>query len=200
MVVMQRAEIGWYRTICYWALLCSLLMPTWFLWLRWGPGETGGWSGSKLGTILLVLLCLAFAISSLLGLWRFRKRSRVILFKQGEEILLFTNKFIDEDYKFQFLRDVVAEKVVNRYRENPPPPLPVNVEGYRLALVFLNANEPLIRRYCKMLFDDVYLNDPDHVWVHYDSGNTYDPDFWDKKRPDGRPAAQSADTTAKPAV
>ena len=149
MVVMQRSEMRWYRTICYWAFLCSILIPMWLLRLRLGPGETGSSSGSTFGTILLVLICLAFAVSSLLGLWRFRKRSRVILFKQGAEILLFTNKSIDEDYKFQFLRDVVAEKVVNRYREDPPQPLPVNVEGYRLALVFLNANEPLIHRYCK---------------------------------------------------
>ena len=200
MVVMQRSEISWYRTICYWALLCSMLIPTWVLWLRLEPGETRSSSGSTFGTILPVLICLVFAVTSLLGLWRFRKRSRVILFKQGEEILLFTNKSIDEDYKFQFLRDVVAEKVVNRYREDPPQPLPVNIEGYQLALVFLNANEPLIHRYCKMFFDDVYLNDPDHVWVHYDSGNTYEPNYYDKKRPDGRPAAQSADATAKPAV
>ena len=86
----------------------------------------------------------------------------------------------------------MGEKVLNRYQAGQPPSLPAGLKGFDLQLVFRGANQPLIVRYCKMLFDDVYLNDPDIVWVHYDSGNNFNPENWDKKTPDDQPAAQPA--------
>ena len=194
MVVMQRSEVGWYRAISFWALISSTCMLALMVWSKLGPDNNGGGSSSTstLGAVALGLLTLAFIAVSLVGLWRFRNRSRAILYKQGDEYFLFTNKSAEEAYKYQFLRDVVGEKVINRYQAEKPPSLPVGLKGFDLRLVFQGANEPLIVRYCKMLFDDVYLNDPDLVWVHYDSGNNFNPENWDKKTPDDQPAAQPA--------
>ena len=195
MVVMQRSEVGWYRAISYWALISSICILALMVWLKLGPDNNGGGSTSTstLGAVTLGLLALMFIAVSLMGLWRFRNRSRAIIYKQGEEIFLFTNKSAEEAYKYQFLRDVVGEKVITRYQTDQSPSLPAGLKGFELQLVFRGANYPLIVRYCKMLFDDVYLNDPDHVWVHYDSGNNADPEDWDKKTPDDQPAAQPAE-------
>ncbi len=190
MVVMQRSEVGWYRAISFWALISSTGMLAWMVWLKLGPDNNGG--GSTLGAVAGSLLALVFIAVSLVGVWRFRDRSRAILYQQGEEVFLFTNKSGEEAYKYQFLRDVVGEKVLNRYQAEQPPSLPAGLKGFDLQLVFRGANQPLIVRYCKMLFDDVYLNDPDIVWVHYDSGNNFNPENWDKKTPDDQPAAQPA--------
>ena len=191
MVVMQRSEVGWYRAISFWALISSTCMLAWMVWLKLGPDNNGG--GSTLGAVAGSLLTLVVIAVSLVGVWRFRDRSRAILYKQGDEVFLFTNKSGEEAYKYQFLRDVVGEKVINRYQAGQPPSLPAGLKGFDLQLVFRGANQPLIVRYCKMLFDDVYLNDPDIVWVHYDSGNNFNPENWDKKTPDDQPAAQPAE-------
>ncbi len=193
MVVMQRSEVSWYRAISFWALISSTCMLAWMVWLKLGPDNNGGGSSSTLGAVAGSLLTLVVIAVSLVGVWRFRERSRAILYQQGEEVFLFTNKSGEEAYKYQFLRDVVGEKVINRYQAGQPPSLPAGLKGFDLQLVFRGANQPLIVRYCKMLFDDVYLNDPDIVWVHYDSGNNFNPENWDKKTPDDQPAAQPAE-------
>lgn len=180
MVVVQRFEISWYRALSLWALISSAFI---LAWTRLGFRET---EGSKAAILLLTLFSLGFMISALVGLWRFRRRSRVILFKQGSETHLFANQSVEESYKFRFFRDVLGEKVVNRYRADEPELLPVRVEGFQPVLVFSHANMPMILRFCKMLFDDVYMNDPDHVWVHYNSSSDSEPTIWDKQTPDGR--------------
>ena len=190
MVVVQRSEINWYRALSLWVLISSAFL---LAWTRLGFRETGE---SKAAILLLTLFSLGFMISSLVGLWRFRRRSRVILFKQGAEILLFANQSIEESYKFRFFRDVMGEKIVNRYRADKPESLPVQVEGFQLVLVFTNANTPMILRFCEMLFDDVYKNDPDHVWVHYNSASDSEPTLWDKQTPDGRQASRPVEAVS----
>ena len=180
MVVVQRSEISWYRALSLWALISSALILT---WTRLGFRET---EGSKAAILLLTLISLGFMLSSLIGLWRFRRRSRVILFKQGLETLLISNQSVEESYKFRFFRDVMGEKIVNRYRADEPQSLPVQMEGFQLVLVFLNANVPMILRFCEMLFDDVYMNDPERVWIHYNSSSDSEPTTWDEQTPDGR--------------
>lgn len=190
MVVVQRSEMNWYRALSLWVLLSSVFL---LAWTRLGFRET---EGSKAAILLLTFFSLGFMISSLVGLWRFRRRSRVILFKQGAETLLFANQSIEESYKFRFFRDVMGEKIVNRYRGDEPESLPVQVEGFQPVLVFLNANMQMVLRFCEMLFDDVYMNDPDHVWVHYDSASNSEPTFWDKQTPDGRQASRPVEAAS----
>ena len=190
MVVVQRSEINWYRALSLWALISSAFLLAW-TWL--GFRETGE---SKAAIFLLTLFSLGFMISSLVGLWRFRRRSRVILFKQGAETLLFANQSVEESYKFRFFRDVMGEKIVNRYRADKLESLPVQVEGFQLVLVFVNANTPMILRFCEMLFDDVYMNDLEHVWVHYNSASDSEPTLWDKQTPDGRQASRPVEAVS----
>ncbi len=180
MVVVQRSEITWYRVLSLWAFVFSVSILT---WTRLGFRET---EFSKVTVIVLTLFSLVIMTSSLIGLWRFRRRSKVILFKQGPETLLYSSQPIEDGYKFRLFRDVIGEKIVNRYHTDDPESLPVQVKGFELVLVFSDANMPMILRLCQLLFDDVYMNDPEHVWIRYDSGSDSEPSIWDKQNPDGR--------------
>ena len=171
MVVVQRNEVSRARVLGFLTILLSVVVLA-------GIAPMYSSQASPIRFLLLVLsgAALVALVLSVLLLFFHPKRSQVLLFHRDDEMILATNA-VHEGFKLRFLRDILGENVFAFSDEERARWKSLEADGFYATLYVRGVRKLIMVRLCTMIFDDVFVADPNGRWEHFDCSRTAEPSF-----------------------
>jgi hypothetical protein len=183
MVVVQRNEVSRSRILCWLTIVLSGVVLA---------GIALSFSGqSEIKQVLLVALgaaAVAAVMLAVIQVWAHPNRSQALLFQRDDEFVVATNA-VHEGFKLRFLRDILGENVSAFSDEDRARWKSLEPNGFYAALNIHGIRKVIMLRLCTMIFDDVFVADPNGRWEYHDSSNTSEPSFSKREVPPGLTSA-----------
>lgn len=177
MVVQSRTDIGRNRLLYILTIILSIATVITTV-LQYSDSS----DGTRAVLLLLSGAGLVAIFISTIQLYGSPRRSHALLIHRGEEMIVATNA-THEGFKFRFIRDILAENMVNFSDADRVQWKFLEEDGYFPALCIRNPKKLLILRLCTMVFDDVYFIDSTNRWEHHECANTSEPTFSNNDKP-----------------
>ena len=171
MLVLGRNEINRAR----WGSILTLIMSTAVLF-GIGLSFSSGTDAIHALLIGLAVAALAAFLLSAFQIWSHQARSQVVIFHQGEDMVIAANH-LHEGFKLRFFRDILDDHLIPFSDEDRIKWSVLAKEGFHPVLNVRNARKTLILPLCFMIFDDVFVFDHTQRWDHFDCANTSNPTF-----------------------
>jgi len=177
MVVVQRNEVSRNRFLNFLTIVLAAVVLAGTVFSFSGRSQP-----AQLGLTLLALMALIAIVLSVLQLYVHPRRSQVLLFHRGDEMIIATNA-LHEGFKLRFLRDILSEHVTAFSDEERARWKNLEADGFYATLYVQNVRKVMMLRLCTMIFDDVFVADRNDRWEHHDSSSTAEPSYSRREMP-----------------
>jgi len=171
MVVVQRNEVSRMRVLGFLTILLAVVVLAGI-----APVYSSQSDAIRFLLVLLIAAALVATILSLLQLFSYPKRSQVLLFHRDDAMIVATNA-MHEGFKLRFLRDILGENVFSFSDEERVRWKGLEADGFYASLYVRGVRKLIMVRLCTMIFDDVFVADPNGRWEHFDCSRTAEPSF-----------------------
>ena len=171
MIVLERSEINRMRAISMLTVILSVAVLV-------SIGVTFSQSSDAAQGVLLVLGLAAVSafVLSVVHLWFHNTRSQVILFHQGQDVVIAANH-LHEGFKLRLFRDLLNDDLEAFSDDDRNRWSVLTREGFHPVLNVRNARKAMLLPICFMIFDDVFVFDHTQRWDHFDCANTSNPTY-----------------------